>query len=162
MNWTSLLFSFNGRINRGKYWLVGLVFIVVWMVFGAAMLSWLGGINPDNLFSLAGGALGFWAGAFVLVVAGSWAALATGVKRLHDRDRSGWWMLLIWFGPSVLGSATSTMPDGSAAAGFVLSIAGFAIAVWGFVELGCLRGTAGPNQYGPDPLQDNVSVAPGR
>jgi uncharacterized membrane protein YhaH (DUF805 family) len=27
-----------------------------------------------------------------------------------------------------------------------------AIVIWAFVELGCLPGTSGPNQYGPDPL----------
>jgi uncharacterized membrane protein YhaH (DUF805 family) len=37
--------------------------------------------------------------------------------------------------------------------GFVLHLVGFAITVWAFVELGCLRGTVGPNQYGPDPLE---------
>jgi uncharacterized membrane protein YhaH (DUF805 family) len=26
------------------------------------------------------------------------------------------------------------------------------LGIWGFVELGCLRGTAGPNRFGPDPL----------
>jgi uncharacterized membrane protein YhaH (DUF805 family) len=36
--------------------------------------------------------------------------------------------------------------------GFILSLAAGIIAIWGFVELGCLRGTPGPNQYGPDPL----------
>ena len=37
--------------------------------------------------------------------------------------------------------------------GFVLHLVSFAITVWAFVELGCLRGTVGPNQYGPDPLE---------
>ena len=37
--------------------------------------------------------------------------------------------------------------------GFVLHLVAFAITVWAFVELGCLRGTVGPNQYGPDPLE---------
>jgi uncharacterized membrane protein YhaH (DUF805 family) len=34
-----------------------------------------------------------------------------------------------------------------------LSLVAFAISIWGFVELGCLRGTDGPNTYGPDPLE---------
>jgi len=34
----------------------------------------------------------------------------------------------------------------------VLHVISFAISVWAFVELGCLRGTVGPNRYGPDPL----------
>jgi uncharacterized membrane protein YhaH (DUF805 family) len=36
--------------------------------------------------------------------------------------------------------------------GFVPHLASFAITVWAFVELGCLRGTVGPNRFGPDPL----------
>jgi uncharacterized membrane protein YhaH (DUF805 family) len=29
------------------------------------------------------------------------------------------------------------------------------IAIWAFVELGCLRGSVGNNQHGPDPLSDS-------
>jgi len=36
----------------------------------------------------------------------------------------------------------------------ILHVVSFAITVWAFVELGCLRGTLGPNQYGPDPLSN--------
>jgi uncharacterized membrane protein YhaH (DUF805 family) len=35
------------------------------------------------------------------------------------------------------------------------------ISIWAFVVLACLRGTRGPNRYGPDPLAGNVGmVAP--
>jgi uncharacterized membrane protein YhaH (DUF805 family) len=34
----------------------------------------------------------------------------------------------------------------------ILHIISFGITVWAFIELGCLRGTRGPNRYGPDPL----------
>jgi uncharacterized membrane protein YhaH (DUF805 family) len=34
----------------------------------------------------------------------------------------------------------------------LISLASVALSIWGFVELGCLRGTAGPNKYGSDPL----------
>jgi uncharacterized membrane protein YhaH (DUF805 family) len=34
-----------------------------------------------------------------------------------------------------------------------------ALMIWGFVELGCLRGTVGPNRFGPDPLQRTVPPA---
>ena len=45
---------------------------------------------------------------------------------------------------------------------FVLGVASFVISIWGLVELGFLRGTVGPNPYGPDPLQPlaTASVAP--
>jgi uncharacterized membrane protein YhaH (DUF805 family) len=148
MGWTTLLFSFNGRINRGKYWLAVLIYVVVWVVFIVGGLIWLGGMNIDNLFSLAGAGLLIWLIAIILLIAGTWSGLAVGVKRLHDRNKSGWWVLLFWFGPSLLGSWQAATPDG----GLILSLVAAAIAIWAFVELGCLRGTPGPNQYGPDPL----------
>jgi uncharacterized membrane protein YhaH (DUF805 family) len=114
MDWTTLLFSFNGRINRGKYWLAVLIYIVVWTAFFVSIIAWLGGLNVDNLWSFAGKGL------------------------------------LIWLGPSFLGSWQTATPDLSGV--FILSLAATAIAIWAFVELGCLRGTPGPNQYGPDPL----------
>jgi uncharacterized membrane protein YhaH (DUF805 family) len=148
MDWTTLLFSFNGRINRGKYWLAILIYVVVWVVFIVGGLIWLGGMNIDNLFSLAGAGLLLWLIAIIFLIAGTWSGLAVGAKRLHDRDKSGWWVLLFWFGPSIFGSWQAATLDG----GFILSLVAAAIAIWAFVELGCLRGTPGPNQYGPDPL----------
>ena len=37
MDWTTLLFSFKGRINRGKYWLAVLIYMAVWTAFIAGM-----------------------------------------------------------------------------------------------------------------------------
>ena len=34
-----------------------------------------------------------------------------------------------------------------------------AVIIWFFVELGCLRGTVGSNDYGPDPLGGEVAMA---
>jgi uncharacterized membrane protein YhaH (DUF805 family) len=159
MDWTTLLFSFNGRINRGKYWLAVLIYMVVWIAFIAAILMWIGGTNIDNLFSLAGAALLIWLLGIVIFIAGIWSGLAVGVKRLHDRDKSGWWILLFWLGPSILGNWQMATPDLSG--GLILSLAAGAIAIWGFIELGCLPGTPGPNQYGPDPL-GHPALAPPR
>ena len=150
MDWTTLLFSFTGRINRGKYWFALLIYMLVWIAFIAAVLIWLGGLDTDRLFSLVGGGLLIWLGALVLVIAGTWSGFATGVKRLHDRGKSGWWILLFWFGPTVLSGSNSAMPDIQGSS--ILALAGSVIAIWGFIELCCLRGTDGPNEYGPDPL----------
>jgi uncharacterized membrane protein YhaH (DUF805 family) len=150
MDWTTLLFSFNGRINRAKYWLAALIYMVVWIVFIAFIFMWIGKLDFENLFGVAGAGLLIWLIGFILFIAATWSGLAVGVKRLHDRDKSGWWILLFWLGPSVLGGWPAAAPE--LGGGLILSLAAGAIAIWGFVELGCLRGTPGPNRYGPDPL----------
>ena len=159
MDWTTLLFSFQGRINRGKYWLAALIYMVVWIVFIAFIFMWIGKLDFANLFSVAGAGLLIWLIGFILFIAGTWSGLAVGIKRLHDRDKSGWWILLFWLGPTILGNWQLAAPD--LGGGLILSLAAAAIAIWAFVELGCLRGTPGPNQYGPDPL-GNPALAPPR
>jgi uncharacterized membrane protein YhaH (DUF805 family) len=160
MDWTALLFSFNGRINRGKYWLAVLIYMVVWTAFFISIFVWLGRFDVNDLWSFAGKGLLISLVGLILLVLGIWSGLAVGVKRLHDRDKSGWWILLFWLGPSILGGWQTSAPD--LGGGFVLSLAATAIAIWAFVELGCLRGTPGPNQYGPDPLGASPAFAPRR
>ncbi len=50
--------------------------------------------------------------------------IAVSIRRLHDIDRTGWWYLLIFTG-----------------IGWILLL------VWA-----CMKGTTGPNTYGPDPI----------
>jgi len=54
--------------------------------------------------------------------------LAVYTKRWHDRNKSGWWSLIL-----------------------LIPIVG---PIWMLVELGFLRGTEGTNNYGPDPIVD--------
>jgi uncharacterized membrane protein YhaH (DUF805 family) len=136
---TRLWFGFAGRINRAKYWLVTLVspLIVVLLVLTAiAANSW---------------AIGILVLPIVILFLVSTAAIA--VKRLHDRDKSAWWLLLFYLLPAVLDGLTNATKDEAIVLPLALSLASFAISVWAFVELGCLRGTIGPNLYGADPLE---------
>ncbi len=85
-----------------------------------------------------------------LLVALIWITLALSIKRLHDRDKSAWWVLLFYLAPSIL----EAIGRHTGSAGSILiSLIGVGISIWGLVELGFLRGTAGQNSYGPDPLQ---------
>ena len=63
---------------------------------------------------------------FAVVVLMMWMSYAIMIKRLHDRDRKGWWVL------TVLGTIIG--------------------AIGLFVYLGFLKGTEGANRFGPDPL----------
>lgn len=158
MDWTNILFSFGGRLNRGKYWLVVLVNVIVWLAFVIVTVT-IGGLDSlDGMGSLEGmDSLYVFGGADAVVallgvaaiVFSFWTGFATAIKRLHDREKSGWWILVFWVLPGVLNAASAFVADIPAIA---LAIASVGISIWGFVEIACLKGTAGPNAYGPDPL----------
>jgi len=80
------------------------------------------------------------------------SCFAIGVTRLHDRNKSAWWLLLFYFCPPILETLASLNVLDSAMV--LLNILSLAITLWAFVELGFLRGTFGPNLYGPDPMDD--------
>jgi uncharacterized membrane protein YhaH (DUF805 family) len=148
MSMTQLLFSFQGRLNRKRYWLTSITILVIILLilFSALFLI------REHQFALAGLEFVLLA---ILYLPLMWVGLALGAKRLHDRDKSAWWLLLFYFVPGILGTTADRIEGGT---GILLHIAGFAITVWAFVELGCLRGTVGPNQYGPDPLAPSMPV----
>jgi uncharacterized membrane protein YhaH (DUF805 family) len=83
------------------------------------------------------------------------ASIAVGIKRLNDRNKSGWWLLLFYLVPGLL-DVIVIFIEGSMLVG-ILGIAGAAIVIWMIVELGFRRGTVGPNQYGPDPLEGTTT-----
>jgi uncharacterized membrane protein YhaH (DUF805 family) len=134
-NLLNLLFSFEGRINRAKYWLAAVTWIVAWVIVVAVVGA--------SGFSTVG------LGLFILLLIPSCiSGFAIGIKRLHDRDKSGWWLLFFYLGPNVLSAVAGVAGPFR----WIFLLASFAVSVWMIVELGCLRGTAGPNKYGPDPL----------
>jgi uncharacterized membrane protein YhaH (DUF805 family) len=131
--WT-LLFGFQGRINRAKYWIATITYISLTIaVVGLGFF-----FNFDTIFFIIA------AIAFIAVTVSS---VAVGIKRLHDRDMSGWWLLVFYLLPAVL-DGLGREPGIS----IIFAVAGSAISLWALVVLGFLRGTAGPNRYGPDPL----------
>ena len=159
MDWQSLFFSFGGRINRAKYWLAVLVFVVADAALG--LLGWM--LDNGVVFQIL---------SFVVNLAVFIATIAVCIKRLHDRDRSGWWLLLFYAGPvavALIGgfifwAAADTV--GMSAEWSYLGLrlcllGGIALAIWGFVEIGCRRGTAGYNRFGPDPLKQQAHPAHG-
>jgi uncharacterized membrane protein YhaH (DUF805 family) len=169
MNFLQVLFSFQGRINRAKYWLA----VVFWTVVDMVVFAVMGGMLVRDIVALGSepsGAdilrvilsFGFSIILVLLVVFVPMivSGFAIGIKRLHDRDQSGWWILLFYFGPAVASALARTSDSGAAA--LILGLASLAISIWAFVVLACLRGTHGPNTYGPDPLSGNVMAAPSR
>ena len=144
----NLLFTYEGRINRAKWWLALLLYFIALM-----LLTLLVAIVTAVAFGMElGEGLGALTIALVIwyllfVISGS----MVGIKRCHDRNKSGWWMLLFLGVPVVTGILQVAI-DPESGLYILISLIGFVIGIWSFVELGCLRGTIGPNQYGPDPL----------
>jgi uncharacterized membrane protein YhaH (DUF805 family) len=155
MSFGHIFFGFSGRANRAKYWLVALFWGVLITVAVGVMLTMVirdvTNLTPEEITSkIMSYGLGLILFILIVFIPAFISSLAIGVKRLHDRNKSGWWILVFYFVPSIL-NALSFQVDGPMST--LLTLAGFAISLWGLVELGFLRGTVGPNQYGPDPLE---------
>lgn len=149
MNWSHVLFGFQDRINRAKYWLAALVYFVTMIVLSAIGYFIL--TDQGMIYQIVYG---------VVSIAIFISGLAVGIKRLHDRNKSGWYLLIFYLVPGLLFGAGTVLGlvgiDNDSGATSVVAIAinvlGFAVAIWAFIELGCLRGTIGGNRYGGDPL----------
>lgn len=120
--------SFNGRIPRMTFWLSILILIVIqWILFalfgGMAMMN-LDPADPAAAEQMMSNMWPIWIISLVFL----WPSLAIYAKRWHDRDKSGWWSLILF-----------------------VPLIGF---IWFLVECGFLRGTEGPNRFGPDPIVD--------
>lgn len=110
--------DFNTRSSRSAYWFWTLFVLLVSiatavidsLVFGAGTISPL-----NTLASLA------------LLLPG----LAVSVRRLHDIDRSGWWILIIF-----------------------IPLIGLLVLIYWAVQ----PGTPGTNEYGDDPLGDAAAT----
>ena len=142
MNWGHLFFQFDGRVNRAKFWIAALIFAAINVVL--AIVGYV--MDQSVVFQALNSMLGI-----VILI----SSIAVGVKRLHDRNKSGWYLLLFYLVPSVLvviGVLIGAFVEDSTIIATVLGLLAFAIGVWAFVEMGCLRGTIGVNQYGPDPV----------
>jgi uncharacterized membrane protein YhaH (DUF805 family) len=104
--------NFSGRAVRSEFWYWVLFAIIVSVVAKLIDLALFSSSDLSPISALVGLAL-FLPG------------LAITVRRLHDGDRSGWWILL----------------------NLIPLIGAIVLIVWY-----CTRGTIGPNRFGPDPL----------
>lgn len=123
-----VLLSFKGRLNRKAYWLKGAVF----MALIQAVLGFLIYLTAWPLFYVFPSALPVYAASTFLIMLpffafSIWASFAISIKRLHDLDLSGWFMLL------------ALIPI---------------VNIWLIIKIGFFRGTKGTNRYGPDLLDE--------
>ncbi len=106
------LFTSTGRVTRLTYWKFFGVFYGFLLLMGFLMRDKEPPEAVKAVFVLIFFALGL-------------IGIIVRIKRWHDRDKSGWWVLIALI-PCIGG-------------------------IWTLVECGFLPGTPGENQYGPDP-----------
>lgn len=99
---------FDGRAVRSEYW--------YWTLFAALVSIATEVIDDQTGVEIVGGLVGL-----ALFLPG----IGVSMRRLHDIDRSGWWVLLSF---TVIGMIP--------------------LFIWA-----CMRGTRGKNRYGVDPLE---------
>jgi uncharacterized membrane protein YhaH (DUF805 family) len=112
--------QFTGRARRTEFWLFALFIFIVEVVYGI-VLGVTGGFNSSGPGPVAGLVMGVFSLFFLAILIPS---LAVTFRRLHDTDRSAWWLLI------------SLIPG----------IGGIVLFVFYL-----LPGTNGPNKFGPDP-----------
>lgn len=141
--------TFRGRLTRVGYWRwqLALVIVVAGFAYGAVAVAMIGG--PRWLSALV----------FAPMAVAGIASIGVVARRLHDRGRGVGWLLVfipvpwglaalsIWLaeGPVFIGQAWA--PPISLAA----SLLSLLFNLWGFIEIGLLRGHPGPNRFGPLP-----------
>ena len=113
MDIQKMFFSLDGRLNRKPYFFGNLALALISGVFGTIMET-----STSTLISILGFIIG------IVAIIGS---ISLMVKRLHDLDKGGLWVLLA-----------------------VIPIVNFFFGIY----LLFFKGTDGYNQYGEDPLTD--------
>lgn len=155
MNLLDLYFNPSGRINRSTFWLKGWLLLgVIWAVVWVIWITWVGAYvlqlltDPGALMEFIGNLLSNPGGAFIKFVliplafigVSNWNTYSVAVKRLHDRGKSAWWLLLWWVLSAIGGAIT-------------FGIAALVVWIWAIVELGFLEGNPFPNRYGEPTTQ---------
>jgi uncharacterized membrane protein YhaH (DUF805 family) len=172
------LFGFEGRINRAKYLYAGFASLSCGFVF-LTMLAFVIAIFFDarietidlDLFGLFRHPSSWPFGATFrkvdphsadimrlffhvlgtpIFIFSLWILTAATIKRLHDRDKAGWWIAVFCIAPLLLGNFADVYSESYAAD--LLALIAIVLNLWGVIELVFLKGTNGPNRFGPDPL----------
>jgi uncharacterized membrane protein YhaH (DUF805 family) len=153
-NLMSLYTTTEGRIGRQQWWMGVIVLAVVFIVVGV-----LAGLLMRDQPAILG-----WVN-LILFAIFAYPLYALYLKRRHDRDNNGLDAIIylaviavsallaalgITMSPQEMpGVGTVMMPN---AIGSIVGAILFIYGIYMLVQMGFLRGTVGPNQYGPDPV----------
>lgn len=149
--------GFEGRINRQKWWMGVIILIVVGIVLYLILSAIMGtGFVMDASVATDPGAMAAYLqkAAWVGLIGGvllAYPYTAITVKRRHDRNNNGYDAMALT-GLQILSNVLAALGLALGPVSMVLGLIVLVLAIWTLVQAGFLKGTAGPNNYGPDPL----------
>jgi uncharacterized membrane protein YhaH (DUF805 family) len=144
MDFKYLFTSFDGRINRAKYWagivILAIISIVLGFIIGAVFGSSILGAILVTLVTLALFYPGY----------------AVAAKRFQDRDKAGitalYGLVPVLIASLLQAFGLTGTPNNPNALGWICNLITMGVGLWFLIELGILKGTPGPNRFGGDPL----------
>lgn len=150
----SLLTTTDGRIGRQQWW-IGVVAMILVSILASIVLG---------IISFGNQALLGWL-AVLINIALIYPAYCIGIKRRHDRGSDGTDLKILIAGSIIINLLQATgigLELADAGQGVMvpvpaiwlglINLAYAVFAIYMFVQLGFLKGTTGPNSYGPDPM----------
>jgi uncharacterized membrane protein YhaH (DUF805 family) len=151
--WINFYFSFQGRATRYDFNIPYALVIFIGYIAAALLDVTVAGVSimsPSN-----GPFSNFWNLAIII------PTLAVTCRRLHDMNYSGWWQAGVYLsGAAVIGVVVVTMgaaffmdPMTAGLTGIFVLLAILIAYLMFFIMLSVVRGTKGPNKYGPDLLE---------
>lgn len=126
---SQLLFSTKGRIPRSTYWYFSFALLIIELLL-FSFIAFLGSVLNPNASTTAGDQ-----GSITICIRLLFSlfifiiTIFVVIKRCHDLNWSGWYLL--WF---------------------FVPIANFVVGIY----VAFVKGTTGPNKYGPDPTQRSI------
>lgn len=130
-----------------SYWRVFIVLPLGWAA--VVCLTLLGA----HLHPVVGGLF------FLLMAPLAVAVLATTVRRLHDRNRTAWWLIPFVLAPFLLDQAADAIMRDGLLVALLMALASTGLGLWSFIDLGWLRGTRGANRFGEEPVSGRKAGA---
>ena len=136
--------SFDGRINRAKWW-AGVVILAVINIVLGFIIEAIFGRGFFGIFL-----------ATLLQLALFYPTYAVCAKRFQDRDKPGKTALyglvpVLIANLLVIWGLTGT-PQEPNGLGWICTLVNLGVGLWFLIDLGILKGTPGPNRFGGDPL----------
>ncbi len=128
--------NFGGRTSRKEFWIFALFFVVV-----TQLANWIDGLDNENVTLALRMAITELTVTLALIL----PMISASVRRLHDSNRSGW-MILVMYLPYL-----SWLVSQGNAPGELLALGAFLIGFVAVVIQLALPGTPGENRFGRPP-----------